>query len=110
MLAYHRPDGPVIFYGYNYQGYLTVGFLEESEISESLMDEIYVIFDRQAMQKGIDDVPVVFRFEGQPVPDILDEGPVPENVALDGDPEPLKTPGFTAITLLVAFLGLRGMR
>ncbi|HJH29865.1 MAG TPA: hypothetical protein C5S51_09280 [Methanosarcinaceae archaeon] len=37
MLAYHRPDGPVIFYGYNYQGYLTVEFLEESEISESLM-------------------------------------------------------------------------
>ena len=106
MLAYHRPDGPVISYGYNYQGYLTVGFLEGSEISESLMDEIYEIFDRQAMQMEIDDVSVVFRFESQPVPDILDEGPVPKNVALDDDPEPPETPGFTAITLLVAFLGV----
>jgi len=101
MLAYHRPDGPVISYGYNYQGYLTVGFLAGSEINESLMDEIYEIFNRQAMQMGIDDVQVVFQFKGQPVPDAPDEGPAPDT---------LNIPGFTSITLLMAFLGLRRMR
>ncbi len=106
MLTYHRPGGPVISYGYNYQGCLTVGFFEGGGVNESLMDEIYEIFDQRSRQKGIDDVPVVFRFESPPVPDILDEGPVPENVVLDDDPELPETPGFTAITLLMAFLVL----
>ena len=90
MQVYLYPDGPVISYGYDYQGYLTVYFLEGSDINESLMDEIYGIFDRQGMQMGIDDIPVMFQFESLPVEDI----------------EPLETPGFTAITLLMAFLGL----
>ena len=90
MQVYLYPDGSVISYGYGYQGYLTVSFLEGSDVNEALMDEIYGIFDQQGMQMEIDDIPVVFQFESLPVEDI----------------ELLETPGFTAITLLIAFLGL----
>ena len=90
MQAYIYPDGPVISYGYDYQGYQTVSFLAGSDVNKSLMDEIYEIFDRQGMQMGIDDIPVMFRFESLPVEDI----------------ESLETPGFTAITLLMVFLVL----
>ena len=101
MLVYISPDGPIISYGYNYNGYLTVEFSEGDEVSESLMNVIYDILNRQAMQMGIDDVPVVFQFISPPVPAVLYE---------EAPPEPPATPGFTAITLLVAFLGLRRMR
>jgi len=99
MLVYLYPDGIVLSYGcYNYNhGYLTVDFLAGSDVSESLMNEIYGIFDQQAMKKGIDDIPVVFNLESPPVPH-------------KGDSEPPATPGFTAITLLMVFLGLRRMR
>ena len=90
MQVYLYPDGPVISYGYEYQGYLTVSFLVDSDVDESLMDEIYGIFDQQGIQMEIDDIPMVFQFESLPVEDI----------------EPLETPGFTAITLLIVFLGL----
>ncbi len=90
MQVYLYPDGPVISYGYEYQGYLTVSFLAGSDVNNSLMDEIYGIFDRQGMQMEIDDIPVMFLFESLPVEDI----------------EPLETPGFTAITFLMVFLVL----
>jgi len=70
--------------------HLTVYFLEGSDVNESLMNEIYGIFDQQGRQTGINDVPVMFQFESLPVEDI----------------EPLETPGFTAITFLMVFLGL----
>jgi hypothetical protein len=98
MGIYIYPDGPVSSYGYNYQGYISVELSEGSEISESLMDEIYEIFDRQGMQMGISDVPVVF------------EKAVPCEICEEVLPEPPATPGFTAISLLIVFLGLRRMR
>lgn len=90
MQVYLYPDGPVISYGYEYHGYQTVSFLAGSDVNNSLMDEIYGIFDRQGMQMEIDDIPVMFLFESLPVEDI----------------EPLETPGFTAITFLMVFLVL----
>ena len=92
MKKYIRPDGPVISYGYSYYGYISVEFLEGSDIDEPLMDEIYDIFDQRGKQMGINDVPVLFQFGSI---EVCEEVP----------PTP-KTPGFTAITLLVAFLGL----
>ncbi|MDO9517342.1 MAG: HEAT repeat domain-containing protein [Methanosarcinaceae archaeon] len=106
MQVYLYPDGPIISYGYGYQGYRTVSFLAGSDVNKSLMDEIYEIFDRQGMQMGIDDVPVIFRFESLPVNDELDEGGLATDVAVEGDSEHPETPGFTAITLLIAFLVL----
>ena len=98
MEIYIHPDGPVSSYGYNYNGYISVELSEGSEVSESLMDEIYELFDQQGMQMGVDDVPVVFK------------NAVPYEICGEVLPEPSETPGFTAITLLVAFLGLRRIR
>ena len=97
MQVYLYPDGPVISYGYEYQGYLTVSFLEGSDVNESLMDEIYGLFDQPGRQTGVTEVPVLFQFSEKPIHDVRYE-------------EPPLIPGFTAITLLVAFLGLRRMR
>jgi len=92
MKKYIRPDGPVISYGYSYYGYISVEFLEGSDIDETLMDEIYDIFDQRGKQMGINDVPVLFQFD---------------NIVVCGEvPSAPKTPGFTAISLLVAFLGI----
>ena len=107
MEMYIHPDGPVSSYGYNYQGYISVELSEGSEVSESRMDEIYEIFNRQGMQMGIGDVPVVFE---KAVPYEICGGDLPDEIYGDVTPEPPETPGFTAITLLVAFLGLRRMR
>lgn len=65
MLPYMQPNGPVVSYGYNYQGYMTVDFLEGTKLDDSLMNEIYEIFDGQASKIGIDEVPVVFQFTPQ---------------------------------------------
>lgn len=94
MSLYFHPDGPVIAYGCDYQGYIDVSFLEDSDINESLMDEIYGLFDQQGRQMGVTEVPVLFQFSGMPMED-------------EGD---FQIPGFTAISLLMAFLGLRCMR
>ena len=65
MLPYMQSEGVLVSYGYNYQGYLTVDILEGSEVDETLMDEIYEIFDKQGKKMGIKDVPVVFQFTPQ---------------------------------------------
>ena len=69
MDPYFYPDGPVIAYGYNREGYSTVTFLEGTVIEKPLMDEIYEIFDRQAREMGIHEVPLVFEFGEIPVED-----------------------------------------
>jgi hypothetical protein len=95
MLPYHCPDGPIISYGYNDNGYISVEFSEGDGVSEAYMDEIYDIFNWQAMQMGISDIPVVFKKAVTDATDVCGEFyDVPQN-----------TPGFTAITLLMAFLG-----
>ena len=65
MLPYMQPEGVLVSYGYNYQGYATVDILEGSEVDETLMDEIYEIFDKQGKKMGIQEVPVVFQFTPQ---------------------------------------------
>ncbi|NOQ48374.1 MAG: hypothetical protein GQ576_04440, partial [Methanococcoides sp.] len=82
MQKYMYPDGPVISYGYGYDGYISVTFLEGSEINESLMDEIYGIVDQKAVHNNIQDVPVEFEFEGMPV---ADEGVVTTPPSSDED-------------------------
>lgn len=65
MGSYTQPNGPVVSYGYNYQGYLSVQFLEGTEVNESLINEIYDLFDKHSKSMGIEDVPVVFEFTPQ---------------------------------------------
>jgi streptogrisin B len=69
MRPYFYPEGPVIGYGYNLEGYTEVTFLEGAVIEKPLMDEIYEIFDRRAREIGIQEVPLVFEFGEIPVED-----------------------------------------
>jgi len=104
MSLYFYPEGPVTAYGYDYRGYIAVSFSEGSDINESLMDEIYEVFDQQGRQVELNDVPVVFQFDSLP---ITGEGPAEEPATLYEEiPSAPKIPGFTAITLLMAFLGV----
>jgi streptogrisin B len=65
MLQYMQPNGPLVSCGYNYQGYLVVDILEGSEIDESMIDDIYEIYNKQAKKDGIKEVPVVFQYSPQ---------------------------------------------
>lgn len=94
MSKYMYPDGPVISHGYGYDGYISVTFLEGSEVNESLMDEIYKIIDQKALRSGIKDVSVKFEFEGMP---IADEAPTEDITTLN-------TPGFTSFSLVIVLL------
>ncbi|MCK4731427.1 MAG: hypothetical protein KAT65_03115 [Methanophagales archaeon] len=69
MHPYFYPEGPVIGYGHNREGYMMVMILKSTVIEKPLMDEIHEIFDRQAREIGIQEVPVVFEFGGLPVED-----------------------------------------
>ncbi|WP_440951842.1 HEAT repeat domain-containing protein [Methanococcoides sp. FTZ1] len=97
MEKYMHPDGPVISYGYGYDGYISVTFLEGSEVDGSLMDEIYGVIDRKAADNGIDDIPVKFEFEEMPV---LDEAPSED--LMEDDHGTLNAPGFTILSLVLA--------
>ncbi|MCM1987858.1 HEAT repeat domain-containing protein [Methanococcoides seepicolus] len=59
---YIRPEGPVFMCGYNYEGYISVGIVADSGVNESLMNEIYDIFDQHAQDIGIENIPVVFEY------------------------------------------------
>lgn len=67
MFPYFYPNGSVIAYGHNYQGYFVVSFEKGSAVDKPLMDEIYEIVDKEARELGIQEVPVAFRFESFPV-------------------------------------------
>jgi hypothetical protein len=63
MDRYFYPEGPVAnFRSDRFGAHLTVEFKEDSKVEESLVDEIYGIFDRYARKKGVQRVPVVFSF------------------------------------------------
>ena len=61
MRPYFYPEGPVVVFGNHYDGYMRMSLKKDMVIDEkTLMDEIYVIIDKQAREMGIQDVPVVF--------------------------------------------------
>ncbi|NPE28960.1 hypothetical protein HNV12_13545 [Methanococcoides sp. SA1] len=77
-------DGPVLSYGVSINGYLSVGMdLENPEkVNESVVDEIYQTIDRHFEQKeSIDEVPVVFEWEGRAIEDVALE----EDIIVIGD-------------------------
>jgi|LGVF01.1.fsa_nt_gb HEAT repeat protein len=86
MGKYIQPEGPVSLYGYDYEGYITVGFSPDSEVNESQINEIYDIFNQHAQEIGIENVPVLFSYEDI----VVDE----------------KTPGFTVYLLITVILVL----
>jgi len=64
MKSYFYPAGPVISYGTSIENRIEVGILEGSDVNDSTLDEIYGIFDREGKELGIDEVPLVFKYEG----------------------------------------------
>lgn len=88
-----QPNGPVITYGLNYQGYIVVEFLKDSEIDPYQL-EIYNIIDAEAKINGITDIPVLFKYGGViPTQDVTGEGYEDETVSI---------PGFTVHLFLPA--------
>ncbi|GEM_PF-960624 len=60
MKQYLYPNGPVIRYGWNIEGYYTVVFYENMEISQSQINEIYDLISETAIKTSADGVTVAF--------------------------------------------------
>lgn len=87
MELYFYPEGPVISYGWGIENRIGVGILEGSEVNNSTLDNIYGIFDKAGKEIGVNDVPVVFRYEEFPRED---EGAVQgeaEEIEITEEPE-----------------------
>ena len=115
--------GPLTGYGYDYRGYIFVGFDPESpeSVNDSIIDEIYLIIEKRCEQEGVNEVPVVFEWMG--VPAALDEELLPadeipnvsesDDSSLPGNEEEIagnettnKMPGFTSIMVILGLLSL----
>jgi hypothetical protein len=116
--GYMRPNGSVMSYGYNYQGYLSVQFPEGTEVNESLINEIYSIFDQEAMKDNISDVPVLFEYSpeitvGESFSTVdyeIDDEPEIINESVNNTEPSHDIPGFTFFISLLAFLIASGKR
>lgn len=60
---YSYPNGPVLSYGWDALGSVTVGIYDKESIDEKTMDEMYSFIAAEAKKQGIDDVPVIFYWE-----------------------------------------------
>jgi hypothetical protein len=61
MRPYLYPEGPVIAYGWDVEGYFEVVFYENTTVEKSQIDEVYAAIDKQAKKMDIQDVPVAFK-------------------------------------------------
>lgn len=52
--------GPLIGFGIDYKGYISLMWNEELEVNETMMDEIYSVIDETGKNAGIDNIPVGF--------------------------------------------------
>ncbi len=56
------PEGPVMGFGTNPQGYLEFKFHEDWKPEAEVLDRIYQVFQEKALAQGISDLPVVFKW------------------------------------------------
>jgi streptogrisin B len=54
------PRGPVIAYGYDALGSMTIGLDENQTVKQETIDEIYTYVNAQAKAEGIENLPVIF--------------------------------------------------
>lgn len=71
MLPYVYPNGSVISYGYDWEGFFYVGLYKNTTVNEYIVNEIYGKIDKVAKVKSIQDVPVVFSMDDMPQLDSL---------------------------------------
>ena len=67
---YAYPRGPVISYGYNALGSVTVGVDEKNIPEQKTLDEMYSFIADASKKQGIDTVPVIFYSEPVPTLDL----------------------------------------
>jgi hypothetical protein len=60
MSPYTYPQGPVLAYGLNFDGYIEVVLYKGANITDSQIDEIYNVISKKASEASVQDVPVVF--------------------------------------------------
>ncbi|MFZ3383378.1 MAG: hypothetical protein WA144_05585 [Candidatus Methanoperedens sp.] len=58
---YLYPNGPIIIYGWDHEGYFEVILYENATVNAFQIDEIYAIISKQAKKIGILDAPLVFK-------------------------------------------------
>ncbi|MDG6243463.1 MAG: cohesin domain-containing protein [Methanolobus sp.] len=97
-------SGALLNMGVSPDGYFEVRINEGANVDRnSLMDEVYTLIDREAVNIGINEVPVVFRL-ASPVDDSLIS--VPEEAGEEDIPlsegEAKETPGFAFLAGLLA--------
>lgn len=63
---YSYPRGPVIAYGYDALGSVTVGLYENETADPKTIEGIYSLVAAEAKKQGIEDVPVIFYTEPMP--------------------------------------------
>lgn len=56
----YYPKGPVVSYGYDLLGTITVGIDKKSRLTAESQDEIYQIIKSESEKQGFDNVPVIF--------------------------------------------------
>jgi hypothetical protein len=60
MESYVYPKGPVICYGWNVNGYFNVVLYEGINVTDSQLNEIYDMINKDANKASIQEIPVVF--------------------------------------------------
>ncbi len=70
---YLYPDGPVIGFGYDIEGYVSIGVVEgyPRDNARAAVGEVYAMLDEEATKLGIEDIPLKVRTVD---PDSLEEG------------------------------------
>lgn len=60
---YLYPDGPVIGFGYDIEGYVSIGIVEgyPQDKARAAVDEIYTILNEEATKLGVEDLPLKVR-------------------------------------------------
>lgn len=71
LSEYTSPNGPIVGYGCDINGYLFVTV--DKDLEKTQMDYIYGMFDQQAKVNGIEEVPLVFNRGEVPHLDLLSE-------------------------------------
>lgn len=67
---YSYPRGPVISYGYDALGSVSVGIYDKQEVNEETIDQIYAFISDEAGKEGIDTLPVIFFSAPMPQTDL----------------------------------------
>lgn len=110
---YYYPAGPIISHGRNADGYFVITIYKNLTVNKTLLDEIYGLFDDEAKNKSIQEVPVRFVLEDFPhLVEVEDSNKdMPASGETDNEVPPAdntsskSVPGFVFLSGLISFFG-----